>query len=338
VTDETRKLLAGYATNTLTEAERKSLYEVSLNDQEVFDALHEEQALKDLLDDPVSRAQIRQALDEPHPASARHWWSRWWTWASAATAVAATVTTVAVVTREPVQKPAPPPVASVKSPAPEPPAALPTPRPQHVRPAPMQRDRKDAIALAAPAASGLASAPARPAAAAPPLPSSFSSQQQVEVLPSQQQQSQNQIPGGVVGGVVSSQDSKLEPVSYTLLKRDISGTYLPLAANSDLQPGDAVRINVVPETSGYLSLLRERGAGNWIVVSGLPVAANSNYTIPDSPIEVPDATQKFRLTLVPGPTTELEKQRAFKLKSTRVENKQSSTIVIEFTISPRSPR
>src|SRR5262249_19101936 len=63
--DEIRKLLGGYATNTLTEAERKSLFEAALENQEVFDALQEEQALKELLADPVSRVQVRQALEKP---------------------------------------------------------------------------------------------------------------------------------------------------------------------------------------------------------------------------------------------------------------------------------
>ena len=93
MTDEIRKLLGGYATNTLTETERRTLFEAALDDQELFDALQKEQALRDLLDDPVSRVQIRQALDKPAPAA---WWSRWWTWTAAASAVAAVVLIVAV--------------------------------------------------------------------------------------------------------------------------------------------------------------------------------------------------------------------------------------------------
>ena len=40
------KLIGGYATNTLTESERKLLFEAALEDQELFDALQQEQALK----------------------------------------------------------------------------------------------------------------------------------------------------------------------------------------------------------------------------------------------------------------------------------------------------
>ncbi len=63
--EEIRKLLGGYATNTLTESERKALFEAALDDQELFNALQEEETLKDTLADPVTRAQVRQALDQP---------------------------------------------------------------------------------------------------------------------------------------------------------------------------------------------------------------------------------------------------------------------------------
>jgi hypothetical protein len=117
MTDEIRKLLGGYATNTLTETERRILFEAALDDQELFDALQKEQALRDLLDDPVSRVQIRQALDRPAPAP---WWSRWWTWTAAASAVAAVVLIVAVTrTPAPIQQYAAAP-SSLPVPAPAP--------------------------------------------------------------------------------------------------------------------------------------------------------------------------------------------------------------------------
>jgi hypothetical protein len=100
--EEFRKLLGGYATNTLTESERQALYHAALEDQELFDALHQEQALKDLLDDPVSRAQIQNALEQPEPPRTRGaWWTRWWTWTGAASAVAAAVLIVAVTRSRP---------------------------------------------------------------------------------------------------------------------------------------------------------------------------------------------------------------------------------------------
>ncbi|HEY6393518.1 MAG TPA: hypothetical protein VIX89_19705 [Bryobacteraceae bacterium] len=96
--EEIRKLLGGYATNTLTEAERKVLFEAALDNQELFNAMQEEEALKDLLSDPVSREQVRQALETPATAKpAGVWWSQWWAWGSAAGAVAAAILIVAVI-------------------------------------------------------------------------------------------------------------------------------------------------------------------------------------------------------------------------------------------------
>lgn len=56
------KLLDGYATGTLTEAERKALFEAALHDQALFGTLADEEALKELLDDPASRRRLLNAL------------------------------------------------------------------------------------------------------------------------------------------------------------------------------------------------------------------------------------------------------------------------------------
>src|ERR1700687_806372 len=121
--EEIRKLLGGYATNTLTDAERKVLFEAALDDQELFNAIQEEQALKDLLSDPISREQVRQALEKPAPAKrATAWWSQWWAWGSAASAVVAAILIVAVIRLNP-PKPQTKEVASVTTMAPLPKAA-----------------------------------------------------------------------------------------------------------------------------------------------------------------------------------------------------------------------
>ena len=94
--EQARKLLGGYATNSLTEAERQALFEAALDDQALFDALQQEQGLKELLADPVSRHQVQQALTQP-PAPARPVWSRWWAFGSLGGAVAASVLIFAVI-------------------------------------------------------------------------------------------------------------------------------------------------------------------------------------------------------------------------------------------------
>src|SRR5437868_1842333 len=76
--DESRKLLGGYATGSLTEAERRVLFEAALQDQELFDELAGEQVLKEVLDEPGARQRLIATLAPP-----RH---RAWLWVTAAAA------------------------------------------------------------------------------------------------------------------------------------------------------------------------------------------------------------------------------------------------------------
>ncbi len=62
--NDVEKLLGGFATNSLTDQERTKLFEAALTNQRLFDALADEQALKELLDDPRSRRLLVQALKE----------------------------------------------------------------------------------------------------------------------------------------------------------------------------------------------------------------------------------------------------------------------------------
>ncbi len=89
--EEIRKLLGGYATNTLSERERAALFQAALEDQELFDALHNEDALRELLDDPVSREQIRQALQPAGPGPRASWMPRRWLIATSSLAAAAAI-------------------------------------------------------------------------------------------------------------------------------------------------------------------------------------------------------------------------------------------------------
>lgn len=65
--DEIRKLVGGYATGTLTEAERKALFAAALDDQDLFDELAREQSLKELLDSPGARTHLTAVLTPPAP-------------------------------------------------------------------------------------------------------------------------------------------------------------------------------------------------------------------------------------------------------------------------------
>ena len=72
---EAENLLGGYATGTLSEAERKALFAAALEDQSLFDALADEEALRELLADPAARAKLIAALEKP-ASNVRPLWRR----------------------------------------------------------------------------------------------------------------------------------------------------------------------------------------------------------------------------------------------------------------------
>lgn len=71
---DAEQLLGGYATGTLTEAERRDLMTAALNHQALFDALADEEVLRELLADPAARAELLAALAEaPAPKVVPFW-------------------------------------------------------------------------------------------------------------------------------------------------------------------------------------------------------------------------------------------------------------------------
>ena len=64
------KLLGGFAADTLTAEERKLLYTAALNDQQLFNTLADEQALKELLADPAVRRRLLVSLKQKNATDA----------------------------------------------------------------------------------------------------------------------------------------------------------------------------------------------------------------------------------------------------------------------------
>lgn len=74
-------LLGGYATNTLTDEEKRELFEAALHDQTLFDALADEEALKTVLADPKARQRILASLQtKEHPGGVTRERAGWWGW------------------------------------------------------------------------------------------------------------------------------------------------------------------------------------------------------------------------------------------------------------------
>lgn len=65
INDELRALLSGYAAGTLTDAEQKKLFAASLENQEVFDALADEQLMRDTLAQTGAKDALLEVLEPP---------------------------------------------------------------------------------------------------------------------------------------------------------------------------------------------------------------------------------------------------------------------------------
>jgi hypothetical protein len=182
--DDIQKLLGGYATGTLTPEERQALFEAALTDQELFDALAREEALRDVLSDPAARAHLLAAIDNaPAP-----WYRQWWRPMVVVAAAVAAVVGVAV--WEHSREPKPLTVAKVELPRFQPPAATAKPAPT-LPPPPEVKRAVPAMNLPPLPAPNPVPPPrptfAMPAAAPPPSPAQFPMAQ------SQQSQSQGQL-------------------------------------------------------------------------------------------------------------------------------------------------
>ena len=167
--DDVRKLIGGYATGTLTEAEREMLFAAALEDQELFDELAGEQAFKELLDTPGARERLLTAV-APAPEPRRQ---SWWAWGAVAAAAAAGLV-LFIATRAPTETAIEIATVTQETATRQEPAAPPAPQ---AAPEARLKTKKEAFAEqvgqqgqqgnAAPAAFGPAPPVATPAAPAP---------------------------------------------------------------------------------------------------------------------------------------------------------------------------
>ena len=91
-----RRRVGGWATASLTHAERRELLRAALDDQALFDELLAEEGLREVLEDPVARQEVLGALDRPGRwERLRGWLARPATVADLATVTAAIVVALA---------------------------------------------------------------------------------------------------------------------------------------------------------------------------------------------------------------------------------------------------
>ncbi len=136
--EEIKNLLGGFATDTLTPQERELLFTAALKDQELFDALADDQVLRDFLSDPISRQKVLRLLQ---PEEKTHWMRRPLVWAIASGLMAAMIAIVVI------RQPHPPQAQMAKAVPASAPTAVAEPAPQ---PTEARRDAAPAIKREAP--------------------------------------------------------------------------------------------------------------------------------------------------------------------------------------------
>lgn len=65
MSEEARHLIGGWATDSLSQAERRHLLSAALDDQDLFETLVEEDGLRELLADTAARERVLAGLDRP---------------------------------------------------------------------------------------------------------------------------------------------------------------------------------------------------------------------------------------------------------------------------------
>jgi len=302
--EEIQKLLGGYATDTLSAAERSALFEAALEDQELFDALAKEQALRDVLQDASAREQLIAALGPAREPFARRAWR--WLRQPAALAMAGGMLAVLIGgglalwrTKPHEQREVLVADALARQPAPPMAPELSTARPRSVqrklfRP-PAAREPAPSSPLPAPPA--LPAAPdmiaTRPAAAALPLPRAVGgfapagaggatrAMMQAAPMPARSFIARSGAP------MASLKRAKALPtaaanlaVGYTLLLKNADGGYSPVPAGALFHAGDSVRLQAEPTEAGYIYLLRREKTAAWSLVEGQSVEKAQHYELP----------------------------------------------------------
>jgi hypothetical protein len=284
------KLLGGYATDTLTEEERKELFAAALHDQTLFNALAYEHALKEVLDDPRARRLLIDALKKK--TTQQYWLENFLAWLrrpsswALAGSVAVALLAITFVIRmaglptpvtermagvkalpPPTSEPAAPGTDMTKTPEPTPfegerqknkqPPQTPSPGAAPAEESELRERR--AAKLAAPESfsasdskksDGGNQAAEQPPALPAPLAKERDSAQEAEV-PSRRLKYQG----------LANRARPRPNIRYTLLRRGPDGLYAQVDPATNFKAGDAVRIAIEPTDDGYLYALWEDEAG-----------------------------------------------------------------------------
>ena len=322
--EDVEKLLGGYATGNLTPEQREELFAAALDDQQLFDRLAREEALRELLEDPVTKARLLAALDVPKVP----WFKRWMP-AALAGALAGLILTVVVLERQPrerrvfqIAEMKVPPVPQAM-PIPDrlefpevPPVRLPARRIEREAKAAEPEAPADAAAPAAPAPQASAQALTAGSVAAPAAPAAARARQNLikETAGARSNGPQNarDLFSAGIAAPFPAADGRLSPAELRAKAADPSrgGSYLGLYYRLLTQTGDTfsevnpqrlagsmppVRIEVVTNAPGYVYLFERDRGGEWRLLENQQVSIGNPQYLPRAGVTPPESggTKEF---------------------------------------------
>lgn len=330
---ELEQLLGGYIAGSLTEAENSALMRAALEDQQLFDALADHEALRDALADPVFRARIRtRIVPQPPQRNLR------WLWMLAAGLALVFVLyrpgepkkfdiAATSVPQSPEVAPAQTPSAAPSAPAASPHAA-PAARPAEARPRPTEPR---------PSGSGFPTAPPPPPlqAAAPPPPAPVAAEKKTIA---KDEVSVTAAAPAAEAPPPPPPPPPAAPVRAAELRKSVPETDALAAAALDLQvqrsvdgrfesaelgalrEGDRVRIRVRVPRPG--TLVMSVGPD---VARSLPVEPGRDYFLPDANGLPPgSASVDVAIALHPASTFAGERGNLFRARQQAATNRAGS--------------
>ncbi|MBI5085348.1 MAG: hypothetical protein HZB13_12215 [Acidobacteria bacterium] len=262
-------LLGGFATGTLTPEEHAALMAAAMADQRLFDALVDEEALREALADPQTRAELIRALS-PAPSRSRFWRAPW-PWAALATTAAAAALFVLLRPQPALRDVAKPATAVPQQiaqnlPQPEPqPVEIPVPSKLTLRPeADFAKTKGRPEDENLPATKPALPAPAPvPPAAAPPPPAEFRQKlgddKAVRPLAAPAQpMAQDAVATGVAAGRVNERtevkkEKTSAPLVVALAFQQPDATWTAIDAGAAAPAGRSLRLRVTTDRDGILS-------------------------------------------------------------------------------------
>jgi hypothetical protein len=294
------KLIGGFASGNLSEREKEALFDAAIHDQELFDALMDEQALKDLLDEPGVKAELIESL-QPKVTLLGRIKSflatpvAWGTLGAAATAAILLVVILPTTRKADVASQTAqvrPEETEAKKLVVQPRAATqPNPRDQQAPSSPRAEqpgnERREPLPVVVreqekrEQAGGQAQPPSPKPEQQAQAQQERDRQQQLPAPPMQtpatqqlpQVIRQQPVPAASVAAV-----GQVLAVDYTLLRRVADGSYQTATA---VRSTDAVRLQVMPSESGYISLFRRSADGLMTTMAGAqPVTRGQVVQVP----------------------------------------------------------